>query len=78
MDKQHVDAHFSTALFHDDNGGLSWLELRRRVKSRTKVVARVVFWDAEGQFSLEMRVSELPLDIVEGLILEARDSIKVR
>jgi hypothetical protein len=35
----------------------------------------VVFWDAAGQFALEVHVRELPLELVEELISEARREI---
>jgi hypothetical protein len=37
-----------------------------------------VFWDAQGQFALELGVPELPLTIVEELIAEARSTIEFR
>ncbi|MBT3218118.1 MAG: hypothetical protein HN348_03430 [Proteobacteria bacterium] len=47
------------------------------VKGTRKVAGRLVYWDADGQFSLEMKVSELPLRVVEKLIQEAKDTIRV-
>ncbi len=78
MDKQHAESHFTTRFFEDRQGGCAGLELVRNSGGQTATVARVTFWDAQGQFALEMSVSELPVVIVEELIAEAKSTIKVR
>jgi len=39
-------------------------------------VARIIFWDACGQFVLETFGAEIPLGIVEEFIAEAKAKIK--
>jgi hypothetical protein len=39
--------------------------------------ARIVFWDAVGQFALEVTVGELPLVVIEELIREAKATIRI-
>jgi hypothetical protein len=69
---------YVSSLTHDDDEGWTALELTSHVGDRTERVARVVFWDAAGQFSLEMFTDELPLVIIEELIAEAKRKIVVR
>jgi hypothetical protein len=46
---------FTTNLVHDDREGWSALELRRRSDAESKVVARIVFWDAEASVDTQNR-----------------------
>jgi hypothetical protein len=39
-------------------------------------IARILFWDACGQFFVETLGSDVPLTILEELIEEARSTIK--
>lgn len=41
-------------------------------------VARVVFWDACGQFYVETFQTDVPLDIFEEVIAEAKTAIRMR
>ena len=75
MNRHWERAHYSTALVRNDVEGSTALELRR---GDAGVVARLVFWDAAGQFYLDSVHGELPLDIVAELIAEARASIPVK
>lgn len=69
---------YTTTIRSDNAQGWTALELSRQQAGRSEQAARVVFWDAEGQFSLEMLVPALPLVIVEDLIKEAKATIRVR
>jgi hypothetical protein len=73
MKRTWKGATYETQLTSDNSDGWVALELQRA----GVLVARVVFWDAEGQFSLELSIGELPLAIVEELIAEAKSKIKV-
>lgn len=76
MNKQHARDHFATRLTHDNEAGCAALELHKTTDGKSDMVARVVFWDASGQFYLEATTDELPLVIVEELIAEAKDQIR--
>lgn len=69
-------AEYSTTFVTDDDEGWIALELHRRTDDTSELAARIVYWDAEGQFFLTMSVNELPLVIIEDLIAEARSTIK--
>ena len=42
------------------------------------MAARVVYWDAVGQYFVEVFVDEVPAPVMEDLIQTARQKIKVR
>lgn len=72
MRRQWGRFEYTTELASDNGEGWSALELHRSETWEKVLVARVVFWDAQGQFSLEVRVDELPLGVIEELIAEAK------
>jgi len=78
MDRVHATQHFVTQTTYSDAEGWTAIELLETSGGAKAVVARVVFWDAQGQFALELGVPELPLTIVEELIAEARSTIEFR
>ena len=77
MKKMSNGADYVTQLVSDNDEGWIALELHRTENWRCVLAARVVFWDATGQFALEVLVDELPLTIVEELIAEAKERISV-
>jgi hypothetical protein len=79
MKRRHKTTLYTTETAQDLEEGWSALELHRADGAMTQVVARIVFWDAEGQFALETTAShELPLDVVQEFIDEARSTIRVK
>lgn len=76
MDLVHGHERYTSEQTQDHEEGWSAIELHRVAAGGNVLVARVVFWDAEGQFFLEMPSSELPLRIVESLISEAKHVIR--
>ena len=79
MDRQYSLCRYTTRLVHDNKEGNSALELHATPKDQdTKRVARVVFWDASGDFFLETFNAEIPVGVAEQLIAEAKASIKIR
>ena len=74
---KHGPDSYSTARQDDHQEGWSAIELYKDTNTSRVLVARMVYWDAEGQFSLEMRVPELPLRVAEALIEEAKRAIMV-
>ena len=76
MDVRHGSARYETAPSSNNQEGWSALELHVERNGSRKYVARVVYWDADGQFTLELVVPELPLRIVEMLINEAKGTIR--
>jgi hypothetical protein len=77
MNRKHGPATYTTRSVADRAAGSAGLELYRDVNGRTECAARLLFWDASGQFNLQT-FSEVPLDIVEQLISEAKQAIKTK
>jgi len=79
MDRQYSIYRYSTRLVHDNKEGNSALELHMTRKDGTvDRVARVVFWDAYGDFFFETFGHQVPVKIAEELMIEAKETIKVR
>ena len=79
MNRKHATSQYTTSTVADRKAGSAGLELYRETKDGKDCVARILFWDASGQFVLEtFNNIELPLDIVEELIAEAKDVIKTK
>jgi hypothetical protein len=78
MNHEYGNARYTTSAVRDRKEGYAGLELHQTSKGDTKRVARVVFWDASGQFFFETFNSDVPLVIVEELIAEAKNTIKVK
>lgn len=77
MNRQYSNAHYATVPVNDLKQGFTGLELLRTSKGREDRVARVIFWDASGQFFFETLGTDLPLVIVEELIAEAKTVVEV-
>jgi hypothetical protein len=78
MRKFWAGYEYSTAQASSNAEGWTAVEMTRQKDGQNEMVARVVFWDAEGQFSLEMLVRELPVSIIDWLIREAQTAIQTR
>jgi len=80
MVRTHGEYVFTTKVVEDRREGYIALELlcTRRAEGQESRAARVVFWDASGQFWLETFGTDVPLEIAEQLIDEAKRTIKVR
>jgi len=79
MDRDYSDSHYTTRRVDDDGGGFAAMELYRNRRSarRNLRVARVVYWDACGDFFLETFDADLPVRLAEALMAEARATIKI-
>lgn len=73
MKQDHGAYVFTTTKVVDNVDGYFGLELHRSYDGKSQLVAKVIFWDAEGQYSVET-MGEIPLTILEELIVEARNT----
>jgi hypothetical protein len=78
MNRNWAGACYTTLAVSDNKDGYSGLELYRTNKGKTDRVAKILFWDASGQFFFETFNTDVPLNIVEELITEAKTTIKIR
>jgi hypothetical protein len=79
MDRQYGTLRYTTRLVHDNEQGNSALELHATSHDgNTSRAARVVFWDASGDFFFETFNAQIPVDVADQLIAEAKSTIKIR
>lgn len=78
LDRQYGRHHFATIpLVIDCTDGFTALRLNETLNGITTICAEVVYWDACGQFLLQTFGREVPLEIIEELIAEAKEKIRV-
>jgi hypothetical protein len=72
--RESPDAFFlpSVRVEDRDDGYVGLILIREKDDSAPAEVARIIFWDACGQWLIEMLDGELPRSIVEELIAEAK------
>lgn len=78
MNRQWAGVTFSTERIDDTEAGCSAIKLYRTAKGETKHVASVTFWDASGQYFVDTFHGDVPLDIFENFIAEAKQQIPVQ
>jgi hypothetical protein len=78
MDRNYAHDRYTSEFVEDQKQGMAAQELYRTRHGKRERVARVAFWDASGQFALETFNCEVPLDVLEDLISEAKSTIKTR
>lgn len=71
MDFSFGEMAFATEFVEDKRHGWSGLELYRTDGTRVRV-ARVVLWEASGQFSVETLGTDIPLGVMERVVDEAK------
>lgn len=52
-------------------------DLKPPVDSKARVVAAVTYWEGAGHFYLETLGGDVPVEIIEELIAEAKDLIRL-
>ena len=75
MQINHSNVLYSTEAFDDPNAGSVGLNLLATAKDATILAAKITFWDATGQFYLETNRGEVPLEVIEKFIAEAKREI---
>lgn len=79
LNRQHGNDRFWTE--HpavDREAGSTTVRLHRETEIGVTVAAEVRFWDASGQYFLETLNGNVPLEIIEELIIEAKDLIRYK
>jgi hypothetical protein len=77
MNHRYASAGFSSSVFENGRDGCTGIDLFHTSGEHKQNIARVTFWDATGQFVLET-YGEVPLILVEDLIAEAKQTIKLK
>lgn len=78
MDRQFADARFWTVYVEDKTDGFAGLRLHRERLGKATVAAEVIFWDAVGQYFVQTFNGDVPVEIIEAVIAEAKERVKVR
>ncbi len=68
---------YRTEKFEDPKRGCVGLSLIATAKGNTTAVGTITFWDAAGQFFLVINGVEIPLEVVERFIAEAKNEIPI-
>jgi len=76
MNREHGDARFTSRKVEDRAEGFVGFDLLRSHRGHDTCVARVLFWGACGQFSVETLGTDVPLEVLEEVIAEARSPSK--
>jgi len=67
-----------TSFVEDSKAGSAGLRLHREADGQEGIAAEVMFWEAMGQFFLQTFDCDVPVTIVELLIAEAKERIKIQ
>lgn len=78
METQWGHERFWTTFVRDNKAGYAGLRLHRERFGKTSVAAEVLYWDASGNFAVETFDGDVPAEIIEALITETRQQVRVR
>jgi len=79
MNIHHGSDRFWTTFVEDHAQGFAGFDLHREAFGREAVVGRTTFWDATGGFVFgTFDGADVPIEVVEAAIAEARAEIKVK
>jgi hypothetical protein len=76
MDRRFGAYQYSSHRVECGSEGYVGVDLVRSTNHKSDRVARILFWDSCGQFAVETLGTDVPLEILEELIAEAKGSIK--
>ncbi|QDU21158.1 hypothetical protein [Urbifossiella limnaea] len=78
MDFTWGRARYTSRKIKDVQQGYEGFELVRQQDGADLRVASVVFWDATGQFWVETFGTDIPLQVLEELIAETKEKVRIR
>jgi len=68
---------YRTELFDDLIAGCAGLVLLALAQEGEIQVGKITFWDSSGQFFIELYVNDVPLEVVERFINEAKQTVSI-
>ena len=77
MDTQFARTRYLTSVFHNDADGCAGVDLWEVREDARIHVAKLIYWDAVGQYFLEPTKEEIPLQILNAMIRESTELVKV-
>ncbi len=78
MDRNWGNYRYTTKYSEDRKDGYSGYELYEESNGKKKKVATILFWDTHGQYFVETFGTDVPLDIMDLLIKETKEKVKIR
>jgi hypothetical protein len=78
MERHFGDERYWTCIIDDRKDGFAGLRLHRERFGETAIAAQVIYWDATGGFAVETLNGDVPVEIIEAVIAEARQHVKVK
>jgi hypothetical protein len=69
---------FWTAFVEDRTEGYAGFRLHRESSGRASVAGQLTYWDATGGFVFETFNGDVPVEIVQAVIAEAKEKIKLK
>lgn len=77
MEIQHDRKSYKVELFEDSGLGCAGVDLIDLSSGAHERCGRITFWDASGQFFMELSAQEFPLEVIEKFISMAKKSVVV-
>ncbi len=78
MERQFGHTRYWTIFMEDRKAGNAGFRLHGESFGKTYVAAEVIYWDACGQFYVETIEKDVPVEIIEMVIAEAKQQIKIK
>jgi hypothetical protein len=78
MEMKFGQERYWTTFVEDRKDGFAGIRLHREGHGRTPVAAEVIYWDATGGFTVQIFACLVPVEILEALIAEARQQVRLR
>ena len=78
MEHQRGHERYWTTFVEDRADGFAGMRLHRERFGKSSIAAQVVFVDAAGEFTVETFDGEVPVEIIEEVIVESKARVKVR
>jgi hypothetical protein len=78
MNTTWAGKRYWTTAVQNNAEGYAGVRLHEESKGNQSIAADVTFWDASGQFYVQTMNREVPLEIIETLIAEAKAHVHVR
>ena len=75
MNLDFSNVSYRSEKFEDAHAGCVGLKLFATANGQTTEAATITFWDAAGQFFLKLNVPEIPIEVVERFITDAKQQI---
>lgn len=78
MEYSYAGVLYKSTYVSDDQDGFAGLELHRLSGDQSTCMARVIFWDAMGQYFVETCGTEITLELLERLIAETKAAVPMK